>query len=430
MRPGLRCALLLAFLIAGLASGEAQTPRKLTLLEAERLALQNHPQIRGAEFLALAARQTVTEARSAYYPYSFGSLTAAEADHNSRIAAGALNNPVIYNRYSNGVTVGQLITDFGRTHNLVQSSDFKAQAQEQNTAAQREDVLLQVDHEYYAVLRAQAILRVAQETVSTRQVLVDQVTALAQSNLKSGLDVSFATVNLAQAKLLLVQAQNDLQAAFMNLSTAMGFDGPQNFVLTEEAAPESAPPDISGLVAEALRQRPDLTAQKFREQAARKFAAAERDLSFPTISALGSAGVTPVHQETLTGRYAAAGVNVNIPVFNGHLFSARSAEARLKDQAEEQYVRELQDRISRDVRVAWWNANTAFQRLDLTAQLLAQATEALNLAQARYNLGLSSIVELSQAQLNKTEAEIQQASAKYDYQSLLAVLNFQAGILH
>jgi outer membrane protein len=256
------------------------------------------------------------------------------------------------------------------------------------------------------------------------------VTALAQSNLKSSLDVSFATVNLAQAKLLLVQAENDLQAAFMNLSAAMGYDSPQNFELTEEAAPQSPPQDISEFVANAIRQRPDLTAQKLKEQAAHKFAAAERDLSFPTISALGSAGLIPVRQDTLASRYAAAGVNVNIPVFNGHLFSARSAEARLKDQAEEQYVRDFQNRISRDVRVAWWNAKTAFQRLDLTAQLLNQATEALNLAQARYNLGLSSIVELSQAQLNQTEAELQQASAKYDYQSLLAVLNFQAGFLH
>ena len=429
MRSLVRIAFLLTALGTGTVAAQGQAPQKLTLSDAETRAVENHPQLRAAQFIADAAGQNVIEARSAYYPYAFASLTGAEADHNSRIAAGTLNNPVIYNRYANGVTVGQLLTDFGRTKNLVQSSTFNAQSAQQTVANTREDVLLQVDRAYYGVLRAQAILRVAQETVSTRQVLVNQVTVLAQNNLKSGLDVSFANVNLAQAKLLLVQAQNDLQGAFMDLSTAMGYPDLQNFELTEDPLPEAPPADLNDLVAEAIRQRPDLQAQRLKEEAASKFAQAENDLKLPTVSALGSAGLIPFRQNTLASRYAAAGVNVNIPLFNGHLFSARSQEAKLKDQAEEQNVRDLQDRIGRDVRLAWWNANTAFQRLDLTAQLLDQATLALNLAEGRYNLGLSSIVELSQAQLNRTEAEIQQASAKYDYQSLVRALNFQLGTL-
>lgn len=434
MKTGPQFLLLLSLAATGFAYARAQNPQppnsqKLTLQDAERMALQNHPEIRAAQLTAQAVQQTVTESRAAYYPFSYGSLTAAEADHNSRIAAGALNNPVIYNRYANGVTVGQLITDFGRTRNLVETSSYNAQSEQQNASAKREDILLLVNQTYYAALRAQAILRVAQETVKARQLLVDQVTALAQSNLKSSLDVSFATVNLGEAKLLLVQAQNDLQAAFTNLSNALGYSAAQNFELAEEPLPAAPPADLTELVAGALRQRPDLLARRLREEAAGKFAAAERDLQFPTLSALGSAGVIPVRQNTLASRYAAAGINVNIPIFNGHLFSARWAEARLRDQAEEQNVKNLENRISRDVRLAWLNSKTAFERLDLTSQLLEQASKALELAQARYNLGLSSIVELSQAQLNKTAAEIQQASAKYDYQSLIAVLGYQLGTL-
>jgi outer membrane protein len=438
MKPNPRLILLAAFVFAAFTAVRAQNPQpqnpqKLTLRDAERIALENHPQIRAAQFTADAVQQTVTESRSSYYPYSIGSITAVEADHNSRIAAGGLNNPVIYNRESNGLTIGQLITDFGRTRNLVETSNFNAQAEQQNVAAKREDILLQVNQAYFAALRAQAILMVAQETVKERQLLVDQVTALAQSNLKSSLDVSFATVNLGEAKLLLVQAQNELQAANMNLSTALGYSSPQLFELAEEPLPAAPSADLSGLVADALRDRPDLLARRLKEQAAGKFATAERDLWFPSISALGAAGLTPVRQAeqlTLTSRYAAAGVNVNIPIFNGHLFSARSAEARLRDEAEGQYVKDMENRISRDVRLAWLNSKTAFERLDLTSQLLDQASQALELAQARYNLGLSSIVELSQAQLNITAAKIQQASAKYDYQSLLAALNAQIGALH
>ncbi len=131
----------------------------------------------------------------------------------------------------------------------------------------------------------------------------------------------------------------------------------------------------------------------------------------------------------MDSRYAAAGFNVNIPIFNGHLFGARLAEAKYRAQAEGQNLRDLQNRIARDVRTAWLSANSAFQRLSVTAQLLAQTTQALDLAQARYQLGLSSIVELTQAQLNLTQAQIEQASAKYDYQTQLQVLKYQIGNL-
>lgn len=81
------------------------------------------------------------------------------------------------------------------------------------------------------------------------------------------------------------------------------------------------------------------------------------------------------------------------------------------------------------MRTAWLNAQSGYQDLSVTQQLLEQAQKALELAQARYKLGLSSIVELSQAQLNETQAEISEASAKYDYETELSILNYQLGQL-
>ncbi len=421
--------ILFAAAVAGMHPAFGQAPQRLTLKEAEGIALQNHPQIQTAQFLASAADQVVRENRSDYYPMAFGSLTGAMALHDSRIGAGGLNNPIIYNRYANGVGVSQLITDFGRTKNLVQSSDLHARAQHENVATTRADVLLQVDQGYYAALRAQAVLKVAEETVSARQLVSDQVTALAAGNLKSGLDVSFANVNLSEAKLLLVQAQNDVQAAFAQLSAALGYAEQKTFELVEEPNPSPPPADPSTLIVQALRDRPELAAQRLNVESAGKFATAERDLYLPTISAIGTAGLIPAGQEVLSDRYAAAGLNINIPIFNGHLFSAFRAEADLKARAESQSLRDLQDRVTRDVRLAWLNASAGFQRLALTAELLDQASKAMELSQARYNLGLGSIVELSQAQLNKTQAEIVQASAKYDYQAQIASLNYQIGLL-
>ncbi len=430
-----RTSLVSLLIMATLAvtKGIAQTPptlQRVTLKEAETIALRNHPRLQAAQLSALAAGQQVTEARSAYFPMAAGAMTGAGALDESRLAAGAINNPIIYNRYADGFMASQLITDFGRTSNFVASTRLEAQSKSADVNTARADVLLQVDRAYYAVLRATSVLEVAQETVKDRQLVVDQVTALAKSQLKSELDVSFANVNLAEAKLTLVQAQNDLKAADAQLSAALGFADERSFELANEPLPSSPLPDLEQAVQTALRDRPELSSIRLQRDSAEYFAKAEKDLWFPSISMVGGAGIIPIHDGNLLNRYAAMGLNINIPIFNGHLFSARSAEAKYRFHAEEQNVRNTEDQIARDVRFAWLNADTAFQRLGLTQQLLQQASLALDLAQARYNLGLGSIVELSQAQLNKTQAEIEQASARYDYQTQRVVFAYQIGALH
>jgi outer membrane protein len=404
-----------------------QAPQTLTLQQAEQIAIQNHPQIQAATQLASVAAAQVVESRSTYYPQVNGSLTGVEAETNSRIAAGFLNNPVIYDRFAEGFSVNQLVTDFGRTHELVKSSHLHSQAQQENVVATRADVLLSVNQAYFGALRAQAVLQVAEQTVKSRQLVSDQTSALQKSNLKSGLDVSFANVDLAQAQLLLIQAQNDVQASFAELSRALGYADQQTFQLAEEALPPAPPVDVTPLLQEALRNRPELIRQDLDTKSAQSFATAERDLWFPTLSAAGAAGLIPYRQDTLASRYAAAGFNLSIPIFNGRLFNARHTEADSQAKAQVQFLRDLQDRIARDVRMAWLNAGSAFQRLSVTEQLLSEATQAFDLAQSRYGLGLSSIVELSQAQLNLTQAEITKVSAQYDYEGQIANLNYQLG---
>jgi outer membrane protein len=413
------------------SSPAGQGVQDLTLLDAEKIALLNHPQIQAATFEAEVATAQTQAARSAYYPQAYGSLTGAVAEHNSRIAAGALNNPIVFDRFANGVTVGQLITDFGRTHELVKSSSLHAKSEQENITTTRSGVLLQVAQAYFGVLKSQALLRVANETVNARQTVADQVGAMAKEKLKSGLDVSFANVDLAQAQLLLIQAQNDLQASLAQLSAALGYADLHIFRLAEEPLPAAPPVDVAQLIQEALRDRPELISQRLQVNADQSFATAERDLWLPTISAVGVAGLVPVSQAELSPapRYAAAGFNVNIPLFNGHLFGALRSEATGQANAQERYLQDLQNRIIRDVRTAWLNANSTFQRLAVTEQLLAEATQARDLAQERYKLGLSSIVELSLAQLNLTQAEITEAGAKYDYQAQTSVLTYELGHL-
>lgn len=420
---------ILIFAAAGLCL-YAQQPMHLTLAEAQRQAIQNNPQFSAAKFTAAAAYQVPLEYRAAYQPSLTGSFTGVGADNGSRLAAGGLNNPVVYNRVGSGLTVGQMITDFGRTSDLVGSARLRAQSQDQVTETTRTRILLNVSQAYFAVLRAQAVRKVAAQTVSARQVVYDQVNALAQSQLRSTLDVSFANVNLSGAKLLQIQAENDFRAAEASLAEAMGLPGQPAFTLEEEPLPAGPPDRVEDLIRQAMDNRPELKELRLRESADQRFTKAEHALYYPSIGVLGTAGFAPAGYNTISSRYGAIGLNVSIPIFNGGLFKARQTEAELKAKATAANISSMQNRVARDVRVAWLNTNTAYDQLAVTKQLLDQAQLSLDLAQNRYDLGLASIVELSTAQLNLTSAQIAVANARYNYQSQKIGLDYQVGNLH
>jgi outer membrane protein len=424
---------LLLFLLAAPALSTtplwAQDVQRLSLKEAEARAVQNHPQIRAGQYAALAAGETVREIRSAYFPTVLGNFTGTQALNGSAITAGGMTNSTVLDRFAYGFSASQLLTDFGRTPTLAASATLRVDSQEQDVTARRAGVLLEVDRTYFSGLRAQAILRVAEQTVATRQLVVDQVAELTVTGLKSALDLSFAKVNLSEAQLLLLQAKNDVQAAYAGLSAALGTPETTTYELSDESLPEAPPADGAALVAQALRDRPDVARERFAQESEAKFADAERGLWLPTISLIGAGGLTPYHQIGLTNRYSAVGLNIAVPLTNGNLYSARRAEANFRASAQQQALQDFENRVARDVRIAWLDAQTAFQRLDLTNQFLAQASDALDLAEQRYNLGLSSIVELTQAQLNQTRAQIEQATARYEYQARAATLRFQTGSL-
>jgi outer membrane protein len=398
----------------------------LSVREAEAIALKNNPAISVARLMALASQQVTREVRSSLWPQAYANLTAVDARDNSRITAGALNNPIIYTRAAGGATVSQLITDFGHTTNLVASARLQAKADEQNALATKEDVLLAVDQAFYGALQTHAVLKVAEQTVAERQLLSDQVSALTKSKLKSELDLSFANVNLAQAKLLYLDALNNDKSALAALSSILGYSTLENFDLINDDQPLSPPPaDVAPLIADAFAKRPEILALEFQSESAEKLHRADRDQQLPTISALAAYGDSPVRDDRVYGPYGAVGVNVQIPVFDGFFFSAKSHETDLRAQAARQRLMDLRNRISRDVRTSWLAASTAFDRVSVSEQLLAQASQALDLAQTRYKLGLSSIVELSQAQLQQTQAEIGNAQAGYEYRLALSMLRYQ-----
>ena len=420
-------------ILAGMAASclAVEAPRVLTMEQAKAEALRNHPAYAAAQLRALLAKENLKETQSAFYPSATGYVDAVDTGwDNTRIMAGGINNPSVYDRVGEGVSVSQLITDFGRTNSLSNGAKSQVRAAAEGAESSREQVLLNAEANYLAALQAQAVLKVARATLSDRQLLVDQVTALSNNQLKSGLDVSFAQVAQGEAELLLQKAEGDLEGAYASLGAALGQREVCSYLLEDDTSPVSPPGDEQALVEMALRQRPDLLNLEYQRDAAQSVAVAEKDANYPTLAAVGVLGNSFAHDSHLPNNYAAAGIQLSVPFFSGGAYLARQHASEMLARVAAEALREAQDNVVRDVRVALVAAKTSFKRLSTTRQLVKHASEALELARARYKGGSSSIIELSEAQLSETSAAIALANAEYDTRVQMAVLDYQVGTLH
>ena len=412
------------------AATQGKNQPQLSLTEAEQMAIRNNPRISVARLTALAQHEVTIEARSAELPAVIGEATAVQAEEASRLSAGSLTASRLLQHVGGGANFTQLIYDFGHTHNLVLSRKLDEEASNASALATTEEIVLATDQAFYDALTAQAELKVARDTVNARQATQTQVNQMTTNKLKSTLDLSFANVDLSQAQLLQLDAQNNADATMTTLDAVLGLDHQVQYALVEDTTPPPPPPtSAEPLIQTALQQRPDLQSLMYDTQSRQRFARAKWDQLLPTVSAAGTVGAIPVHPGTyyIANWWGAVGGNISIPIFNGFLYTSEAKEAKYRAQAAGENSRDLRDRIARDVRTAWLQANNSWQRMNVTAQLVQQADLAMNLASTRYKLGLSSIVELSQAQLQQTSAQIQDTSARYQYRLALSTLDYETG---
>jgi outer membrane protein len=422
---------LLVLGIAAAASAAIGAEPTLKLSEAREMAIKSHPRITTAQLRALIAREGIAQARAGYWPSLAANATAVySGEAVTRIASGGLSNSQIFDHTGVGATLSLLVTDFGRTANLNEAAKSRARAADADAIATRAQLLLQVNAAYLDVLRANAVKGVAEKTLTMRQAVFARTNALAQNQLRSELDVRLAQVSVDEARLLIDSAEKDVQSALTTLSNLIG----DNAILGTRAlevppGPTEPPADFSPLTALALQQRPELARFRAEADAARASARAARDARLPTVSLIAAAGYVPTDHPQFDSKYAAGGVNMNLPLFAGGLYRARQREAELQASAADAAMQDTVNTITRDVRLAWLEAVHARERIGLTASLLENANAALTLAHARFDQGLTSTVELTQAELAQTSAAIAESTADYAYRVRREILDYQTGTL-
>lgn len=406
---------------------------------AVRLALDRHPLLRRSKETALAAMAVTDQARSRYYPElnAYAIQTGGTVRPLSAFnIAGAQNKPTSYVE-SAGFRADQLIYDFGQTAHKVSAERAGQEASEKDIDTIKATIVLRVQQAYINCLRQKRLIDIAEETVRERGVLRDQIATLYKRELKSKLDLDFISVELRNAEVQLLQAKNELRAAFASLNYAMGVRGPEDYTLEELSAPVMAVDGLDALIMHALADRPELLGTDDRIRQADERMRSAYALNYPTIAVQGMYGVihfsdAPLNQYAgshvgQTNLWWGAGAVVSVPIFTGFLVEGRVAEAREQKYKSEQKREDLKNRVALEVTEAYLTLQAARQQVVVEEREVASARSALTLAKERYRLGLASIVDVTTATAALLLAEVRLSEATYGVQAGTSVLAYAAG---
>ncbi len=425
MKPtAILTALLLFSAVPTTARGDPVSLK--TLAECVAIAVANHPDLKAASASLDAGRQRTWQAVSGALPQidaNYGAdrrRTSATARTGAQIAAQNANRSQTFNFYSTGVSLSQILFDFGQSLDAIraaQATEKSLQADEDTT---RETVLFNVKQAYFNLLTAKRLLDVAEENVRRDQKHLD----LAQGRLDVGLaarfDVTQAQVQLANAELARVTARNNVSVSRETLRAALGLDGPLDFDVVDTLDVHDLTMDESKALELAYDHRPELVGQRLLQQALTDQLAALQKSYLPNVTAAASYAYSGPDYPLQSSWNV--GASVNLSLFNGGLTTAQIGEARANLANLRYKEQSLRQQIRLQVREAALNLAQALESIRISDKGLQQARENLALAEGRYTTGVGNMIELTDAQASFTTAEGNNVQALSNYKIALAAL--------
>ena len=420
----------------------------LTIQEAIRTGLAQHPLIERSRFSTMVAKALTKQTLGEQYPWLEASI--AESSGSLRIVTA--DGKIIHDRgghgfdpggalahhnqnmVSGGLLLNQLITDFGYTAHRILATEANHAASEKEVLTNKALVILNVQKAYLDCLLQKSLVTIAAETVKRRQALRDQVQGLYNHQLKSKVDLDLILVEVSNAELSLIKAQNDLKQSFAALNNAMGIDGPDRYELDQIPIQVTPSPDIETLVTTGLNDRPELLGNKDRLVASDEVLKAVKALDFGSLTAVGSLGITKygtVHDTGIPSDGVApfwgAGATMKFPLFTGFRIQNQIKEANHRKGETEEELQNLANDIVLQIVRAYLTRTTNAEQITLEQERVAFAKEALVLAQERYRLGLNPIVEVVRATAALFESESRLAEARYIYKTSESVVAYATG---
>lgn len=406
-------------------------PEVLTLGKAVELAVSNHPSLRVASGTQAVNEALVGQAQSGLYPQvqAQGGYQLSTANATRNFTGSSLprnTSGATFPFFQNGVTLNQLLYDFGKIKSQVNQAQFNLQAANSDAETTLQTVIVNVQQAYFGLQQAQRLVKVSEEAITQFTKHLD----LAKGRFKAGvapkIDVTTAEVDLSNAQLNLITARNNARVARVTLNNAMGIKAPDGYRVEDPTLARHEQISLDEAVEVAMRLRPEMVSQQALEQAAESAIKTAQSDFFPTVT--GAANYSYSGTESpLVYNWNVAGT-VNIPIFSGFLTKQQVAQARanlLKTKANGEVLRQ---NILLEVNQALLNLEGARERLQVTAVTMTQAKERLALVEGRYRAGLSNAIEVTDAEVALVNAQVNDVVAMSNYQAAKAQLDRATGI--
>jgi outer membrane protein TolC len=407
----------------------AQTPEavpdSLTLAKAVALALENHPSLQAATAGVRAASAVVKQVRANLFPNL--SFTAS----GSHIDGAFVFNPSFpprqqkYDNYTGGLQLQQLVFDFGRTSGRMSASRHLVQAANDDYYSVRDQVATNVQLAYFSVISAQRVVQVNEEAVAQADKHLQRAKAFYSVGRRPQIDVTKSEVDLANADVNLIRARNQLRVARVELENAMGVRHGSTFAVADTFQVRSFTMSLDSAKARAMVERPELRAARARVQSTQSLVSAAWRQHLPSLSATGSITWNGF-DFPLASRWS-AGATLSFPLFQGFAVVAQVEQAQAGLDAAQANTTVLSEGILLDVEENYLTLREAEERIGATRKLVAQAEENLKITEARYNSGVGSAIEITDAQVVLSNARITNIQALFDYNGSLVRLRRAMG---
>jgi outer membrane protein TolC len=413
--------------------------RELTLGEAVRIALDNAPAIlqRFGEYVA--AQQRIDQAFSTMLPQLSLLGQALYSDSTTRIfnstGSTTFSNVSKPSPASGALSASQLLWDFGKSWAATDAAKANSDSAREQVELQKDLIVLAVKESYFLQLLSSRLVVVAAQAVDRSELNLKSAKGFFDVGTRPKFDVTRAEVDVANARVALIRAQNAVSLARIGLNQAMGIAINAPTRVKDILAYEPVKFDRDTLVAEALRQRPEYKQARLRSDAAEATVRQNFRDFFPGLFGVGSVGAGRTENDfqgqggsstpgvfTRVDRDWQVGLELRWNIFDGGNKIARYREAKALLEASQAGVRDTELQIWQQVEQAHVNVVEAEERIGAAQKAVESAQENFRLSQGRFDAGVGTIIELTDAQLALTQAQATEAQALSDYRIAIARL--------
>ena len=402
---------------ASASDAPAPDGRTLSLAAAVRSALERHPSARVARANERAAIAQADQALAPLLPSVVASAQYLRATQRGAVVAGNGPGQSFSGRdnFQFGVALNQLIYDFDQTHGRLRAARDSARAQGGAVEDQRLDLVLGVKNAYFQARAQLALVGVGRETLANQTRHVDQIAGFVDVGTHPPIDLVQARADQESARLALVNAQNAYALAKAELAEAMGLQHAADFEVGDENEPDVTGEDGTSveLFALALQGRPDVQAALYTVSSREQSLGAARGGYGPSLSGSVAVNESGGALDALAFNWS-AGASLIWPLFEGGITRANVAQGQANLEGAQAQLELLRQQVLLALERARLGVQGAKQALGTAAELIALSRERLTLAEGRYETGIGTILELSDAQVGLTRAQAQRVQAEYN----------------